>query len=139
MIAIIGPTPVTSILLPVIQEMIIPTGNIATMIGLTPVTSILLQVNQKMATLIVPANLIRNIAPIPMALIPLPAINIFTDANSVMFGLFANHTSGYLPAFQFPPQIKAGPEVLFYVLGCRYFHSAYKYLANYQPNYLKGT
>ena len=37
---------------------------------------------------------------------------IITDADSVISGLFANHTSGYLPALQFPLRITAGPEVL---------------------------
>ena len=133
MIAIIGLTPVMSILLPVIQEIIVPTGNMATMIGLTPVMSILPRVNQEMITLIVPGTLIRNIAPIPMA------STLHQDTNSVILRLLANHTSGYLPAFQFPPRIMAGPEVLFYVLGCRCFHSAYKYIADYRPNYLKCT
>jgi len=124
---------VTSILLPVIQEMIIPTGNIATMIGLTPLTSTLLLVIQEMIILIVPVSIIRNIVPILMT------STLHPDTNSIILRLLANHTSGYLPAFQFPPRIMAGPEVLFYVPGFRYFHAAYKYLADYQPNCLKGT
>jgi hypothetical protein len=67
------------------------------------------------------------------------ASTLHPDINSVILRLFANHTSGYLPAFQSPPRIMAGPEVFFYVPGCRYFPSAYKYLADYRPNYLKGT
>jgi hypothetical protein len=69
---------VTSIFLPVIQEMIVPIGNIATLIGLIPVTSTLLLVNQEMIALIVPVSIIRNIAPIRMA------SALHPDTNSVI-------------------------------------------------------
>ena len=68
------------------------------MIGLTPVTSILPRVKKEMIPLIVPASLIRNIAPILMA------STLHQDTNSVILRLLANHTSGYLPALQFPPE-----------------------------------